>query len=82
MHYSYKTKGTCSRLIEFDVIENTVHNVKFISGCEGNLVGIGILVEGMAVNDVISKLEGISCEGKPTSCPDQLTRALKSVRAA
>ena len=80
MHYSYKTKGTCSRMIEFDVIDETVHNVKFICGCDGNLTGIGKLVEGMLLDDVIYKLEGISCDGKPTSCPDQLSKALKSVK--
>ena len=77
MRYSYKTSGTCSREIYFDIEEGKVKNVEYIGGCNGNLKGIGSLVEGMDVQDVISRLEGTTCGGKPTSCPDQLARALK-----
>ena len=80
-HYSYDTFGTCSARIEFDIEDGRVHNVVFLGGCNGNLQGIGRLVEGMAVNDVIDKLEGISCQGGPTSCPDQLSRALREASA-
>ena len=73
----YKTKGTCSQLIEFDLDGSTVHNVRFIGGCNGNLKGIGKLVEGMDAHEVIDKLEGTTCGFKNTSCPDQLAKALK-----
>ena len=77
MQYEYKTKGTCSRSILFDIEEGKVKNVQFIGGCNGNLKGIGALVEGMDVQDVISRVEGIQCGMKSTSCPDQLAQALK-----
>lgn len=73
----YKTKGTCSRAIHFDITDGKVHNVSFVGGCNGNLQGIGRLVEGMEVHECIKKLEGIRCGFKSTSCPDQLARALK-----
>jgi len=73
----YKTSGTCSREIHFEVEEGKIKGVKFIGGCNGNLQGISKLVEGMDVNEAIARLEGISCNGRPTSCPDQLARALK-----
>ena len=79
----YMTKGTCSVMIQFDVDEqDVVSNVKYLGGCDGNLMGIGKLVEGMKVDDVIARLEGIRCGRKPTSCPDQLACALKQYRAA
>ena len=77
MQYEYKTKGTCSQKIFFDIEDNKVKNVEFLGGCNGNLQGIGKLVEGMDVNEVIRRLEGIHCGMKPTSCPDQLAKALK-----
>ena len=77
MQYEYKTKGTCSRSILFDVENGKVMNVQFIGGCHGNLQGIGKLVEGMDIDDVISRIEGIHCGMKSTSCPDQLAQALK-----
>lgn len=77
MQYEYKTKGTCSQRIFFDVEDGKVKNVQFVGGCNGNLKGIGSLVEGMRVEDVISRLEGIRCGMKATSCPDQLAAALK-----
>ena len=81
MQFEYKTKGTCSQKIFFDVEDGKVHNVSFLSGCNGNLQGIGKLVEGMDIDEVISRIEGIRCGGKPTSCPDQLATALKQAKA-
>lgn len=79
---TYRTKGTCSLAINFDIIDNKVHNVSYVGGCNGNLQGISRLVEGMDVNEAISKLEGIKCNTKPTSCPDQLAQALKQAIGA
>lgn len=76
MHHTYKTKGTCSSAIDFDIEDGKVHNVRFTGGCNGNLQGIGILVEGMSVEEIERKLKGISCNGRPTSCPDQLATAV------
>ncbi|MBO5909965.1 MAG: TIGR03905 family TSCPD domain-containing protein [Clostridia bacterium] len=78
MHYSYKTKGTCSVQIDFDIIDGKVHDVKFLGGCNGNLKGISALVEGMGVEDVIARCKDIKCGFKSTSCPDQLATALKT----
>ncbi len=76
MVYKYKTRGTCSRSIEFEIDGDTVKNIKFEGGCNGNLKGIGALVDGMKIDDVIARLEGIRCGFKSTSCPDQLAKAL------
>ena len=73
----YQTQGTCSKFIEFDVEDGIVNDVVFYGGCNGNLQGIASLVKGMKVDDVISRLEGINCGGKGTSCPDQLAKALR-----
>ena len=78
--YEYKTKGTCSQMIYFDLEDGKVKNVQFLGGCNGNLKGIGQLVEGMNVDDVITRLEGITCGMKKTSCPDQLAQALKAAK--
>lgn len=79
-HYQYRTSGTCSQAIEFDIDNHDcIHNVFFYGGCSGNLQGIATLVEGMNYHDVIAKLEGISCNGGPTSCPDQLAQALRQL---
>lgn len=77
----YKTHGTCSSQISFDVIDNKVRNVKFTGGCNGNTQGVAALVEGMDVNEAISRIEGIRCGFRPTSCPDQLATALKEAIA-
>lgn len=77
MQYEYKTSGTCSQRILFDIEDGIVKNVQFLGGCNGNLQGIGRLVEGMEVNEVIRRIDGICCGAKATSCPDQLARALK-----
>ena len=79
--YEYKTKGTCSQMIYFDLEDGKVKNVQFLGGCNGNLKGIGQLVEGMNVDDVIARLEGTTCGMKRTSCPDQLAKALKEAKA-
>lgn len=75
---TYKTSGTCSQAINFDIEDGIVKNVKFIGGCHGNTQGVGALVEGMKVEDVIAKLKGIKCGMRATSCPDQLARALEA----
>ena len=80
MQFEYKTKGTCSQRILFEIENNTLMNVQFIGGCNGNLKGIGSLVEGMDVDEVISRLEGTTCGMKVTSCPDQLATALKQAK--
>ena len=77
MQYEFKTSGTCSQRILFDIEDGIVKNVQFLGGCNGNLQGIGRLVEGMDVHEVIRRIEGIHCGAKATSCPDQLARALK-----
>lgn len=77
MQYEYKTKGTCSQYIQFEIEDGKLINVQFIGGCNGNLKGISSLVEGMDVNEVIRRLEGTTCGMKQTSCPDQLATALK-----
>ncbi len=81
MTFEFKTKGTCSRMIHFDLDGNTVRNVEFTGGCNGNLQGIGALVEGMEVDEVIRRLQGIRCGFKETSCPDQLSQALTAACA-
>ena len=73
----YKTEGVCAKKIEFTIEDGILKNVNFTSGCNGNLQGISSLVEGMKVEDVISKLEGIKCGPRNTSCPAQLAEALK-----
>ena len=82
MQYTYKTKGTCSQMISFEVNNNIVTNVQFFGGCNGNLKGIGKLVEGMNIDEIISRIEGIQCGMKATSCPDQLAQALKAAKEA
>lgn len=73
----FKPQGVCSQLIEFDIENNKVRNVGFTGGCSGNLQGISHLIEGMDVDEAISRIEGIHCGFKSTSCPDQLAQALK-----
>ena len=81
MDYQYTTKGTCSREISFQIEDGKLKNVAFLGGCNGNLKGICSLVEGMNVDEVISRLEGTTCGSKATSCPDQLATALKETLA-
>ena len=77
MKINYKTQGTCSTDIEVDVEDGIVRDVHYVGGCNGNLQGISALVKGMPVDEVIRRLEGIRCGNKPTSCPDQLCKALR-----
>lgn len=77
MVMEYKPSGVCSRKMVIDVEDGIVKSLEVVGGCHGNLQGISKLVEGMKVEDVIARLEGIRCGGKPTSCPDQLAKALK-----
>lgn len=74
---NYKTQGTCSQMINLELDGDTIKSVEFIGGCHGNLQGISKLVEGMKATDAIERLEGIRCGFKPTSCPDQLAKALR-----
>lgn len=76
--FIYKTKGVCSREIEIQLEGNIIKEAKFVGGCSGNTQGISALVKGMTVDEAISRLEGIRCGFKSTSCPDQLATALKS----
>ncbi|MCR5828823.1 MAG: TIGR03905 family TSCPD domain-containing protein [Lachnospiraceae bacterium] len=80
--FEYKTSGVCSQKIEFDIAEENgkkvVRNVKFTGGCSGNTQGVARLVEGMEVNEAVSRIEGIRCGMKSTSCPDQLAKAIKT----
>lgn len=80
MKISYKTQGTCSSLIELEVEDNVVKDLRFVGGCNGNLQGISALVKGMQTEDVIARLEGIRCGSRPTSCPDQLCKALRTLQ--
>jgi uncharacterized protein (TIGR03905 family) len=75
--YEYTTQGTCSSKIRFDIRDNKVCDVAFQGGCNGNLNGISLLVEGMDANELIKKLKGVRCGYKQTSCPDQLATAIK-----
>lgn len=77
MKYTYRPKGVCSQLMEIEIEDGTVKSLKVTGGCSGNLQGISSLVVGMTVEEVISRLEGIRCGFKNTSCPDQLAKALK-----
>ena len=77
MQFEYKTKGTCSQRILFEIEDSKVRNVQFIGGCHGNLQGIAKLVENMDAEEVIERINGIHCGMKPTSCPDQLAKAIK-----
>ncbi|MBE6716075.1 MAG: TIGR03905 family TSCPD domain-containing protein [Ruminococcaceae bacterium] len=80
MTYIYKTSGTCAASIEIELTEdNIIENVRFIGGCKGNTQGISALVKGMRAEDVIDRVSGIRCGFKPTSCPDQLSLALKKM---
>ncbi len=81
MKFTYKTKGVCSSSIELEIDDGQVKSVRFTGGCNGNLQGIGSLVEGMKVDDVIKKLSGIKCGFKGTSCPDQLAEALREYKS-
>ena len=74
----YKPKGVCAKMMQFRIKDDIIHDVEFVGGCNGNLSGIGILVRGMHINDIIPKLSGLPCGSRPTSCPDQLTKGLEA----
>ena len=76
-HIEYRTKGTCSRAIVLDIEDGVITDCAFIGGCAGNTAGIASLVKGMRTEDVVSKLKGVKCGFKSTSCPDQLARAIE-----
>lgn len=78
--YSYKTKGTCSREIQFDIENDIIKEVHFVGGCMGNTTGVSRLVKGRNIDEVIDTLKGIDCGGRGTSCPDQLARALTAYK--
>ena len=81
MTYTYRPRGVCSQLMEFELEGNTIQSLKVTGGCSGNLQGISRLVAGMDVDRAISLLDGIRCGFKPTSCPDQLAKALRACKA-
>ena len=78
MHYEYRTHGTCSTRIDFDIEDGIVQNVTYTGGCNGNLKALSALAEGLTVAEVVNKLYGITCGFKGTSCSDQLARNLKA----
>ena len=82
MEFTYRPRGVCSQLMEIEVEGDKIKHVKVTGGCSGNLQGISRLVEGMEIKEAISRMEGIRCGFKPTSCPDQLAQALKQFRDA
>jgi len=75
--YEYKTSGTCSTMIHFDLKDGKVRSLSFDGGCNGNLKALGILVEGMDTGEAVKKLKGITCDDRKTSCADQLARAIE-----
>lgn len=81
MKHKYMPKGVCSREMNIEVEKDIIKSVEIIGGCAGNTKGVSILVEGMNINDAISKLKGIDCRGRGTSCPDQLAKALEEIKA-
>ncbi|MBQ5405282.1 MAG: TIGR03905 family TSCPD domain-containing protein [Oscillospiraceae bacterium] len=81
MTYTYRPRGVCSQLMEIELEGNIIRSLKVVGGCDGNLKGISRLVEGMDADEAIRRLEGIRCGFKPTSCPDQLAKALKACKS-
>ena len=77
MHITYRPRGVCSELMEIDVEDDIIKKVEVLGGCSGNLQGISALLVGMPVTEAISRLRGIKCGFKATSCPDQLSKALE-----
>ena len=81
MQYEYKTQGTCSQRIFFEIEDGILKNVSYLGGCNGNLKAVAALVDGMSIDDIIGRVEGITCGFKTTSCPDQLACAIKDAMA-
>ncbi len=84
MHFDYRPRGVCARMINIDLDESrqTIESVNFVGGCPGNLAAISKLLAGMPVDRVVELLEGNTCDRRPTSCADQLTRGLRAAQAA
>ena len=82
MHYTYKTNGTCSSMIDFDIVDGKLHNITYTGGCNGNLKAIGSILEGADAKFAVERLSGIRCGFKDTSCGDQLARAIREAMAA
>ena len=82
MMYEYTPEGTCSTKIQFDIRDDRVRNISFKDGCDGNLKALAILAEGMDIKELIAKFKGLTCDERPTSCPDQLARALEQFSGA
>ena len=78
---SYKTQGTCSKMINIELEGDIIKKVEFIGGCPGNVIGLAKLSEGRSAEDIIKRVEGVTCGFKPTSCPDQLAKALRMALA-
>ena len=74
----YQPKGVCSKMMQIRIKDEIIHDVEFVGGCAGNLIGIGALVKGQKISDIVGKLQGIPCGSRPTSCPDQLTKGLEA----
>lgn len=74
----YQPQGVCSKMMQIRIKDNIIQDVEFVGGCNGNLSGIGVLIRGMNVKDVIDKLHGLPCGSRPTSCPDQLSKGLEA----
>ena len=74
----YQPQGVCSKMMQIKIKDNIIEDIEIVGGCAGNLVGIGQLVKGMNINDIIPKISGIPCGKRPTSCPDQLSKALEA----
>ena len=81
MTYTYRPRGVCSQLMEIETEDNILKSFRVLGGCDGSLQGIARLIVGMEVDEVIARLDGIRCGGKPSSCPDQLAQALKAMKA-
>ena len=79
MQFEYKTKGTCSQRIFFEIEDGKVHNVQYLGGCNGNLQGISRLIKGRPAAEVADTMLGVDCGGRGTSCPDQIAKALKQM---
>ena len=82
MHYTYKTNGTCSSMIDFDIVDGKLHNITYTGGCNGNLKAIGSILEGADAKFAVERLSGIRCGFKDTSCGDLLARAIREAIAA
>lgn len=80
MQHEYKTRGVCASKILFDLDGDTVKNIRFVGGCNGNTQGVARLAEGMKIDEVVARLKGVRCGMKPTSCPDQLAQALLAAK--